>query len=148
MLLRLRRFAPTATFIAAVGVALACAVVSASQPRTHDGFFTSAQVAAGAREYAQHCARCHGANLEGSIGSPLKGDSFTTLGSESGLSIGSFFRFVTSETPVGAGGSLSHDQYVEILAFILRENGYPPGPRKLSFAAALRSRVRITPQRD
>ena len=80
------------------------------------------------------------------MGGSLKGESFTSLGTENGRSIGDFFRFMTTETPVGAGGSLSHRQYLEILTFILRENGYRPGTRPLTFDAALHSRTRISVQ--
>ncbi|MGP6189035.1 MAG: c-type cytochrome [Vulcanimicrobiaceae bacterium] len=137
---------PIVAVAAVLALGLACAAGSASQAGGSAGLFTLRQAAAGAHEYAANCARCHGAHLEGAMGSPLRGASFTTLGTESGLSLGSFFHFVITETPVGAGGSLSHGQYVEILAFILHENGYRPGAQPLTFGAALGSRVRIAEQ--
>ncbi len=142
----LARIGPAAAFSAALAAALAPANASFSGERGPSTSFTPGQAVAGAHEYAEHCARCHGTNLEGALGSPLRGESFTTLGTQSGLSIGSFFRFMITETPVGAGGSLSNRQYVEILAFVLHENGYRAGTRALTFEAALRSEARIAVQ--
>jgi mono/diheme cytochrome c family protein len=110
------------------------------------GLYTVAQARSGSHEYAAHCARCHGATLDGALGSPLRGDSFTSLGREGDLHIGEFFHFMITETPVGEGGSLSHRQYVEILAFVLYKNGYRSGPRPLTFDAALHSKELIAAQ--
>lgn len=110
------------------------------------GLYTLAQARSGSHEYAANCARCHGATLDGALGSPLRGESFTSLGREGDLHIGEFFHFMITETPVGAGGSLSHRQYVEILAFVLYKNGYRSGPRPLTFDAALHSKELIAAQ--
>jgi mono/diheme cytochrome c family protein len=110
------------------------------------GLYTFEQARSGAREYAGHCARCHGATLDGALGSPLRGAAFTDLGREGNLHIGEFFHFMITETPVGEGGSLSHRQYVEILAYILHENDYRPGPYPLTFNAALHANDLIAAQ--
>jgi mono/diheme cytochrome c family protein len=128
------------------GLVAASIALSPSKASNAPGLYTLDQARAGAPEYAAHCARCHGVTLDGALGSPLRGASFTALGREGDLHVGEFFHFMITETPVGEGGSLSHRQYVEILAFILHENGYRPGTRTLTFDSALHAHELITAQ--
>src|SRR5512141_1130336 len=41
-----------------------------------EGVYSAAQAARGQQLYKAQCAECHGTALEGTIGSPLAGDSF------------------------------------------------------------------------
>jgi polar amino acid transport system substrate-binding protein len=41
--------------------------------------------------------------------------------------------------PLNAPASLTHDQYVSIMAFILSKNGYHPGSSALTFSGASNS---------
>ena len=43
--------------------------------------------------------------------------------------------------PPGTPGSLTHDQDVLIMAYILQQNGYPPGSQELTYEGAEKSRV-------
>ena len=43
--------------------------------------------------------------------------------------------------PATAPGSLAHDDYVQIMAFLLQKNGYPAGSAELNFDAATKSGV-------
>ena len=48
--------------------------------------------------------------------------------------------------PAGNPGSLSHDQYAQVMAFILSKNGYPAGATALDYNAALGSSVPLVSQ--
>jgi hypothetical protein len=51
------------------------------------------------------------------------------------------FNFVAKLMPAATPGSLTHVQYVEIMAFILQQNGYPPGGHELVYEEAETSKV-------
>jgi mono/diheme cytochrome c family protein len=108
------------------------------------GLYSSKQAAAGATAYAQNCARCHGANLEGVSAPPLRGSDFTSVpGGGSKLTVHDIFKYMTSLMPAGNPGSLTHDQYAAVMAFILKENGNAAGSKALSYSAAMSSTAPI-----
>jgi hypothetical protein len=45
--------------------------------------------------------------------------------------------------PAGTPGSLSPEQDVEIMSFILQQNGYPAGEQELTYEQASKSKVPI-----
>ena len=100
--------------------------------------YTSAQAAAGATVFAQNCAVCHGANLEGDEGPPLNGQTFSR---GAGNTIGSIFSLMTQQMPQSNPGGLSHEQYVDVMAYILSKNGYSSGNAPLPYGASLTSSV-------
>ena len=63
----LKRYARGAVLVGgAVGIAgLAAFMVSGQAPQRHGATLTGSSAEAGARLYAEHCAACHGVNLEG-----------------------------------------------------------------------------------
>jgi len=96
------------------------------------GPFTAAQVATGAKAYAQNCSRCHGANLEGVSAPALKGAASGIKGD----TVADAYNFLSVQMPAGAPGSLSDADYVTIMAFILSKDGVHPGTVKLTAAIA------------
>ncbi len=44
---------------------------------------------------------------------------------------------------MNAPASLTHDQYVAIMAFILSKNGYQPSSSALTYSAAMQSKAPI-----
>lgn len=101
--------------------------------------YTARQAREGAALFAAHCARCHGAALQGISGPPLKGAALAGPGSD--LTVGDVFGILSQGMPMDAPGSLSRAQYTRLMAFLLRENGYPPGGKPLGYSQALASRV-------
>jgi len=95
-----------------------------------DGVYTEAQADRGGAGFAGHCASCHGANMGGTGEAPaLAGPQF--LSDFDTLSLGDLFDRVRTTMPQGNPGSLNRDQYADILAFLLKANGLPSGPREL-----------------
>jgi mono/diheme cytochrome c family protein len=144
-------FSRTALGAAAVSAALVtCALIRPDGTRAASAppaLYTAPQAAAGATVYAGKCALCHGAQLEGGAGPPLSGPNMTTLGQKTHLSVGDLFGYITTNMPMNDPASLSHAQYVVVLAYILKQNGYPAGPRPLTYAGASSSGVRIASYR-
>src|SRR5262245_47634639 len=92
--------------------------------------FTTAQADQGKIAYTEHCASCHGANLDdGAYAPPLKGAEFRQrwgAGTPDAL-----FTMTSTRMPPARPGTLGDDAYAQLLAYILRENGSKPGDREL-----------------
>jgi mono/diheme cytochrome c family protein len=120
----------------AVGALSVSAALAAKSPSPPAGLYTNAQATQGSSLYASKCAMCHGASLEGGAGPPLTGENLTTLGEKTHLSVGDMFTYITTNMPMNAPASLSKDEYVKIMAYILKYNGYPAGSKPMTYASA------------
>jgi mono/diheme cytochrome c family protein len=105
--------------------------------------FTAAQVSAGASTFAAKCSSCHGTQLEGGAGPALSGPNFKTLSSKVKADVSDIFGYMTTNMPMNAPASLSHTEYVNVMAFILSKNGYHAGGPALTFAGASNSKASI-----
>lgn len=105
--------------------------------------FSSSQMKSGEKQFAQSCAACHGEHLEGGAGPALTGPTFDTLSKKVGANVGDIFTYMTTNMPLNEPASLSHDQYVSIMAYILSRNGYKAGKTALSFHTAETSKAPI-----
>lgn len=114
---------------------LASPAVGASGQAADAVPFTAQQSAQGARVYAQHCAACHGQQLEGFSGPVLAGPAF--YGREMGVPLHATFQYMAREMPVGRPGSLRREDYAALMALILEKNGYPAGDVALDYDTAL-----------
>jgi S-disulfanyl-L-cysteine oxidoreductase SoxD len=92
--------------------------------------FTQEQADSGRKEYMTSCAACHGDHLAGTSAPALIGATFDASWAKHTAS--ELYEFVQSTMPLCAGGALSSQAYVNVVAFILRENGAQPGPDTLS----------------
>jgi len=101
--------------------------------------YTDAQAAAGAAKFAADCQVCHGAQLQGLVGPALKGPNFASV--KSGFAVSDIFMIVSQNMPASNPGSLAKDDYVQIMAFILQQNGYPAGTTALTYDGATNSNV-------
>lgn len=111
------------------------AVVVAIAPREPPpALYTDAQATSGKTGYETNCALCHAPDLTGRAGPALKGRHFAP---DSGkFKVRDIFTIVHKNMPAMAPGSLPKETYVEIMAYLLQENGYPAGKKPLTFAAA------------
>src|SRR5262245_63877923 len=83
--------------------------------------FTEAQAAAGSAAYRQHCASCHGAQLEGlHLAPPLTGERFDRAwsGKTADTLIFQLRRMPPQQRPGQA--TLGDETYAAILAFLLQ----------------------------
>jgi S-disulfanyl-L-cysteine oxidoreductase SoxD len=95
-----------------------------------DGVYIEVQAVRGADSFAKNCAVCHGASLGGVGEAPaLVGAQF--ISDFNGLTVGDLFERIRTTMPLNNPGVLSRDQYADILAFMLKSNGYPAGEREL-----------------
>lgn len=126
------------TLVPAVALALSMGlVISASARAQTDALYTDAQAQMGVDPYENKCAMCHGANMEGQSGPTLLGPTFTSHYE----TVGDLMQFIVKNMPMDGPGKLSHDDYVDILAFILLKNGWPSGAHALTFNDANASKT-------
>lgn len=97
-----------------------------------DGAFTSAQAAKGAAVYAKSCAACHGQKLEGGSSTALAGPSFAGKWGDGKHSIDDLYFVIRTQMPYGAAGTLTDQQYLDVVAFMLQSNGSRAGNQMLT----------------
>jgi mono/diheme cytochrome c family protein len=119
-------------FIAAATARIATAQTSAPQTgiarRTvWEGVYTEAQAARGMTAFGQSCSGCHALAAEGKA--PLVGDPFWKSFAQK--SVADLLEFVSVNMPNGTPGSLSQSTYAEIVALMLKSNGFPAGSTEL-----------------
>lgn len=103
--------------------------------------YTTQQAETGRATFRSNCAICHGPDLEGRAGPALKGAIFANP--DANFHVGDIFKIVSENMPAPAPGSLPHEDYVNVMAYILQQNGYPAGSTALSFDGAMQSTVRL-----
>ena len=127
--------------ITKLSLLLVCTIIGLAQST---GIFTEAQAQRGQALYAAKCASCHGASLEGATASALSGSKFA--GKWSGKSVDDLYFITRTQMPYGAGGSLTNQQYLDIVVSLLKGNGYTAGTRELTMDAATLKQLKIQPQ--
>jgi S-disulfanyl-L-cysteine oxidoreductase SoxD len=107
-------------------VVLSGLAAQAQGRKAGDGVYSAEQAVRGAETYEKACASCHMADLRGEGFAPaLNGDAFA-LRWETGK-LGDLFKIVKGTMPADNPGSLTAAQYAEVVAFMLKANGYPAG---------------------
>src|SRR5687767_4120951 len=113
------------------------ALTHAQAPRTvQDGVFTDVQAARGQSLYAQRCAGCHGPALNGAQAPPLAGDAFVGKWRMEPLSA-LFIKIrytMPPSAPAAAPTPLTAEQGVDLVAHVLKSNGFPSGGNELPAA--------------
>lgn len=103
--------------------------------------YTAAQADLGANKFKENCAVCHGPNLEGRAGPALKGPNFASPAAK--FHVSDVFTILVHNMPASDPGSLAHDDYVQIMSFLLQQNGYPAGSKQLTYDEAIGSKVKL-----
>src|ERR1700722_20243478 len=99
-----------------------------SRPR---GVYTEAQRKRGETVYTTSCASCHGARLGGTATTPsLAGEDF--LDSWAGKPAADLFERIRASEPPASPGSLTPQEYADVLAYILSRSNFPAGPAELA----------------
>jgi hypothetical protein len=98
---------------------------------TWDSIYSLAQAGRGESSYARTCARCHGAALGGGDeATPLVGSSF--LGNWNGQAVSDLQKRVIETMPSDTVGIYDRTLVTDVIAFMLKANGFPAGPADLN----------------
>jgi cytochrome c len=106
--------------------------VSSGQENTviWEGVYTAEQAARGEIVYTETCIACHGQDLGGNSNSPgLIGMGFMFLWE--GRTLGAFLGKIRAEMPTDRPGQLPAQDYLDVVAYILKKNAFPEGGEEL-----------------
>ena len=115
-------------FFASATASLVTAQTGTPRRTVWDGVYTEAQASRGTMAFGQSCAGCHVLAAEGKA--PLAGDPFWKSFAQK--TVGDLLEFVSANMPNGTPGSLSESTYQDLVALILKSNGFPAGTTELA----------------
>jgi mono/diheme cytochrome c family protein len=96
-----------------------------------DSVYSAGQAARGESAYVKGCARCHGAALTGGDQSPpLAGSAF--LGNWNGQSLIDLQQRIKTTMPSDSIGIYDAKFVTDVVAFMLKANGFPAGAAELA----------------
>src|SRR5262245_17945421 len=118
-------------FVLALVVLAAYGVLPLASQQRPVGPYTAAQATAGQASYQANCANCHPPTLAGQGDvPPLSGSTFAeNWGRRTTQDLVSFLQLTMPPT---RAGSLTPEEYVNIVAYILQVNGVPAGNQALT----------------
>lgn len=118
-------------FAMSVAAWMTAVLVAAQAPKPKtvwDGVYTDAQAARAQATFDSVCSRCH--MLAGQGKGALTGDAFWTAFTQK--SVADLLTFVKTNMPNGNGGSLPASTYNDLVALVLKSNGFPAGAAEVS----------------
>lgn len=114
-------------FLAAVTASVGNAQNATPRRTVWDGVYTEAQAARGITAFGQSCSGCHALAAGGK--SPLVGEPFWKSFAQK--TVNDLLEYVSANMPNGAPGSLNESTYRDIVAVMLKSNGFPAGMSEL-----------------
>jgi S-disulfanyl-L-cysteine oxidoreductase SoxD len=95
-----------------------------------DGVYNEEQAQRGRAVFLDQCSNCHGRDLEGAdMTPPLTGGGF--MANWDGLTLGDLADRIRVSMPLNSPGTLSRQQTVDVIAYILRFDQFPAGKEEL-----------------
>jgi S-disulfanyl-L-cysteine oxidoreductase SoxD len=111
-----------------------------------DGVYTDAQASRGEKVSTEQCARCHGQTLTGAEAAPaLVGDVFNA--NWEGVPLGDLFERIRVSMPLDTPGSLSRQQNVDVIAYLLKLGKVPAGAAELTTDTTVLGRITFVSNR-
>jgi mono/diheme cytochrome c family protein len=129
-----------------VALMLAARLVAAVQNVTpaQEGVYTGAQAERGKTVAQEHCTRCHGLDLTGAEGPALVGDTFMLSWENRNLEM--LFRKIRDTMPAEAVASITDDEKLDAVAYLMKQNGFTEGAAELPHNAAAQARIPLSRQ--
>lgn len=101
---------------------------------TRTGVYTTEQSARGVDVYAGYCKSCH---------TPESHTGAVFAAKWRGRRLSELYEYIRDQMPKNAPGSLSDEEYADVLAYLLKMNRMPAGKQQLSTDAAALKSIRI-----
>lgn len=145
-----RAAALTLTLVGAMcGGAVRAQAPDAALGKIWTGVYSADQASRGEATFGARCARCHASDLSGGqVGAAyapaLGGERF--LGSWESRNLSRLFRTIKDTMPRGEPGILNDAGAAELVAYILKYNGFPAGEALLVTETAALESVTIIPK--
>ncbi len=119
---------------------------SAMSGAQQDGVYTPAQAQRGQNLYEKRCASCHGGGLTGGSAAALAGSQFMAKWGAGKHTVDELYYITRTQMPYGAAGTMTAKQYIDVVAYILKVNGYGAGNEELPTMTAALKKIAIRPQ--
>lgn len=103
---------------------------------TATGIYTTEQARRGEKLFRQHCAACHSAT-------EFRGAFFMNVWGKG--TVYPLFDLLRTQMPIDNPGKLTSEEYVAVIAHMLRLNGLPTGPAELPADPEQLRTISITP---
>jgi mono/diheme cytochrome c family protein len=107
-----------------------------------DGVFTDQQASRGGKTYRQTCGHCHRDDLKGADGPALTGPTF--LSSWNNETLTELVLKIGTTMPLNAPASLTAQDVVDIVAFVIQTNGGRPGESELPNDGDVLDNIQVT----
>jgi mono/diheme cytochrome c family protein len=107
----------------------------ADPPDNVAALYTEQQARDGKHVFDGSCASCHGSNLLGGSAPPVAGSAFLKKASILHWSVADMRNLVVTAMPASNPGSLSPQQYADVLAYLLAADCYPAGDNSFPTSA-------------
>jgi mono/diheme cytochrome c family protein len=127
-----RRVSIVCVALSVVAAAASGQTPGGTETTVGDRVYNEEQAKRGRNAYDAKCAACHDG---GTMGPELWGDPF--LAQWENKYVGAFFSRIQTTMPEDAPGSLSENEVLDIVAYVLRTNGFPAGNEAIQSASAL-----------
>ena len=133
-------------FLAVSGLGAGVLSAQGTARSVWEGIYSSEQADRGAAQYAARCGACHGATLGGTGEAPgLTGGEFVSHYDQ--LTVGDLFDRVRTTMPQNDPASMTRDEYADIVAFLLKSNGFPAGAKPLDRRSEVMATIGIQAQK-
>lgn len=99
-----------------------------NKPVTRQVSYSKDQADRGEKLFSRACQECHGDDLKGGLngGAPLRGSAFEEKYAE-GAPASILYVYVSNQMPPNSPGRYSANDYADLVAYILKRNGFQPG---------------------
>lgn len=136
------RLALAAGFLCGACLSLPLSAHAQDETTTSPVSYSSEQADRGETRYARDCEDCHGDDLRGGLigGPPLRGAAFEQKFAN-GAPASAMFMFMSTMMPPNSPGRFSPEVYADLMAFILKENGFSAGEPLPSDVEALNNLI-------
>jgi quinoprotein glucose dehydrogenase len=94
------------------------------------GVYSAAQASRGRIVIESHCSSCHGDDLAGLEGPALVGNAFMVKWEQGTLA--ALFQKIRDTMPSGAVTTVSEDEKIDAVAYLLQQNGFAEGATELT----------------
>jgi mono/diheme cytochrome c family protein len=122
--------------ILALGLVMAPLAIAQQIGSVWDGVFTEAQALRGQDAYEGACSSCHGSRLNGAADDPDMRSApplarVKFLRNWEGRSLATLFEYTRTTMPEDNPGSLSAEEFVDVIAYMLSVSKIPTGEDEL-----------------
>lgn len=101
---------------------------------TRSGVYSAAQASKGREIYSLSCVSCH---------TPVTHTGPAFAAKWNGQPLSELFQYITESMPKQDPGSLSSEEYTQVLAYLLKLNGMPAGTGELPGDSTALHKIRI-----